>query len=58
VYAPTETHDIAARRCCRASLIEVAGCDCGISTDDDAEAVRVFVRAGPHSAPHRRTNDQ
>ncbi len=47
VYASTDAHGVIVCRYCAASVIEVAGYDSGISTDDDAQAVQVFVREGP-----------
>lgn len=50
VYATTDAHGVAVCRYCDASVIEVAGCDSGISTDDDADQVQVYVRQGPRSS--------
>jgi hypothetical protein len=50
VYATTDAHGVAVCRYCDASVIEVAGDDSGISTDDDADVVQVYVRQGPRSS--------
>ncbi len=50
VYATTDIHGVAVCRYCGASVIEVAGYDSGISTDDEADAVQVYVRQGPRSS--------
>lgn len=47
VYAAHDAHGVAVCRYCDASLIELAGNDSGISVEDDADAVQVFVRRGP-----------
>jgi hypothetical protein len=47
VYASTDAHGVAVCRYCGASVIELPGDDSGISTDDDADAVQVYVRRGP-----------
>ena len=47
VYATTDAHGVAVCRYCGASVIEVAGDDSGISTDDDSDVVQVYVRRGP-----------
>ena len=53
VYTAADTHGVAVCRYCGASVIEVAGDDSGISTDDDADAVQVYVRRGPRERDPR-----
>ena len=53
VYAATDSHDVAVCRYCGACVIEVTGDDSGISTDDGADAVQVYVRRGPRERDPR-----